>query len=826
MTADDAPEVRRRLAERLDAAGIDPERFIQCRDGEKASVDHSRIPHTAVRGEYGIYATASDRLAILDVDDYGEIEDTAGLDALEELPATLEQESAHGGRHHFYAVEPDADGRLIAARLEDEFGSKNLTPSWGEVRVANQYVVGAGSQLDGCDKDGCAACGREDGGYYSLVADREIATISADTLADVLRADPSLSPDDGDDDPESESRDTPAADADEDAILEFALEHDDKLRKLWNGDYSDYVENGSVDRSKAETALAMKLAFWFGKEEATVARMMDRARTKKWTERTDDSYRESVLSAVDAQTETYEPSTQSTYEAPTMDDDEVDEAAIERNLDILESTTSPTEPAGQLRHRDGCYGYLTGENNDRFERVTNFTLETVSRYDTYEGELLNLRVHPANPTEDAYEVQVHPTVFNDHSSFKEQVVRGRTTRYEPRQYGHRVLNDLRETVGSMAAPLREGTEFLGLSETWDEWVTPDGTLTADGWSDDPDTVYYPKGGSQEGTNSALGQKCALDPEDGADYDADEVASVLSLLPNIRQTERGLPILGWFYAAPLKPLIMDWEGEFNLLLAYGDTGSGKTATIKTFWEAFGADPEPFSASDTSFTVEKHMAESCGMPVWFDEYKPADIDGYRLDRLHRRLREVTTGRVVPKGTADLDEIMLHLRAPVAISGEQQFQEVAVRRRAIMTNLAQAATRPGRRPPGRSPSFAVCPTKIRTGHPATRRAMTFATTPAPTISTSLIATRSFSSGAGSRPAKRRRTSSRTSAPWSRTPSDRGCRRSCSVVCCTVASPRSSMSAKPSPTTTSRQPSTTSSGTSAATDGAASTATSSWSC
>jgi len=688
--SDDTPI--QRITRRLEEAGLDTERFIQCKQGSKKSVDHTQKVAADIDGQYGIYANATDGLAILDIDDYGEFDDTGGMAALAELPPTLEQKSAHDGTHRFYAVEPTPGGRLIAAVFEDEFGVKNPKPTWGEVRVANQYVVGAGSQLDGCDKDGCEECEKDDGGHYTLATDREIATIGADQLVEVLKADANYA--DVDDEPEDEERDAPTLDADDDEILEHALECDDKLNRLWNGDYSDYRGDDGEDRSAAESALAMKLAFWFQGDKSTVERMMDRARTKKWDERDDASYRDSILTAVDAQTEYYDPAKRDHRRPSDFDPEEV-----ERGAEILRSQTGPENPAGELRHVDGKYGYnkriTDDEGGERyvFLPVTNFTLETVEYLKTdQEGELLTLRVHPRSHLEEPYDVRVHPTVFNEPHSFKEEVVRGRTTWFEPRKKpAQNVLNDLRETVGSQDAPRRTGTEFIGLAPEWDEWVAPTGTLTAEGWSDDPKAKYYAKGGDED-HETALGQKWRLTPEDHTDYDPDEIAHLCELLPRTRPTERGLPILGWFYAAPLKPLIHHWEGEFNLLQVYGDTGSGKTSTIQLYWQAFGADPDPFSASDTSFTIEKHMAESSGLPVWFDEYKPADIDDYRLKRLHRRLREVTRERVVAKGQADLSEVTFKLRAPVVFSGEQQINEVAVRRRTIMTNVTQAATLDG--------------------------------------------------------------------------------------------------------------------------------------
>lgn len=308
-----------KIAERLEQAGLGTDRFITCQDGSKASVDHTQHEPSAVQPNYGIYANLNDGLVWLDIDDYDDIDDMSGLQALMSLPPTLEQRSPHGGTHRAYAVKP-ADGRMVAAVLEDEFGTKNPNPSWGEVRAANQYVVGAGSQLDGCDKAGCHTCASPDGGSYALREDRAIAMISAETLVDALAADPQLRQEDETAHPAPEVTDaTVSEDYNVDERLQVALEQDAKLDRLWRGDYSDYREGGDVDRSRAESALAMKLAFWFGGDKRQVRRLMDRANTKKWAERPDESYRASVLEAVDQVTDHYQPGGDGPVSAPAYE---------------------------------------------------------------------------------------------------------------------------------------------------------------------------------------------------------------------------------------------------------------------------------------------------------------------------------------------------------------------------------------------------------------------------------------------------------------------------------------------------------------------------
>lgn len=379
----------------------------------------------------------------------------------------------------------------------------------------------------------------------------------------------------------------------------------------------------------------------------------------------------------------------------------IDWDEVKRGEAILKAQTSPTDPAGELEHRGGHYGYEWIRTDDEgnvvdsgFDIVANFTLETLSILDTFEGTILKLRVDPNHPMEESYEVTVPPKVFNEARTFREEIVRGRTTYFDSSgtsRSTQQVLNDLRRTVGSQNAPQRTGTEFIGLhGDGYDQWVTPNGTLTADGWDNDAEHVFYEKSGDNDDEleSSSLGEKFELGP-DQDEYDADAIAEIMELLPWTRNPERGLPVLGWFYSAPLKPLIHDDRGEFNLLQVAGGTGTGKTSTLEMYYQLFGAAPSPFGCDNTPFTIEKRVSSSCGFPVWLDEYKPTDMSEYKRKQLHNLFRDLSRGASSSKGRPSLGEVIFHYRAPVVFSGEQTVSKPAVRRRTILTQFSSSST-----------------------------------------------------------------------------------------------------------------------------------------
>jgi Bifunctional DNA primase/polymerase, N-terminal. len=187
------------VSDNLEDVGLAADRFISVNDGEKKSVDHDtrysraeNVPGT----NYGIYADEDDQFFILDVDDHkdGEEKSSIALAALDGLPDTLEVKSPHvanegPGGHRLFKLDGD---QTPAELFKQRFGTKNPVPTWGEVVSKNKYCVGAGSQLDGCNKDWCENCETADGGQYLVQTDREVAVVDPEMVIEALNVDPDL----------------------------------------------------------------------------------------------------------------------------------------------------------------------------------------------------------------------------------------------------------------------------------------------------------------------------------------------------------------------------------------------------------------------------------------------------------------------------------------------------------------------------------------------------------------------------------------------------------------------------------------------------------
>ncbi|WP_353634663.1 phage/plasmid primase, P4 family [Halobacterium sp. NMX12-1] len=244
---------RETLASRLRDASLLEKRLIPVEDGGKASkvyhndTRHRRSSFEDVTGNYGVYAGATPDggrwLIDVDIDDYSDDADSDALEAVDDLPDTLTIESPHTdgetGGHRYYYIE----GKDVHESIEGFHGAKNPSLSWGEIRVHNQYVVGPGSQLDGCSKEWCDSCEESDGGHYQIATDARVAEITLADLFEVLQADE----DDGNT-PQTAggvdtSRDTPNADGSASHARAVA-EHYSNIE--------DYLQFGSDDRSESD----------------------------------------------------------------------------------------------------------------------------------------------------------------------------------------------------------------------------------------------------------------------------------------------------------------------------------------------------------------------------------------------------------------------------------------------------------------------------------------------------------------------------------------------------------------------------------------------
>lgn len=170
----------------LEENQVNKERCVKLRDGTKESyTDHTlsqnQYAPREVSGNYGVLAGG--RLLIFDIDLYGEEEiNDEILDFLYQH-FTFTVRTPHGGFHLYYLV-PEG----TAERIKEVLGSYNPEPGGVEVNSRDSYVVGPGSELDGCSKDWCNDCSEPGKGQYQIDWGLPLAELPVDEFLEVAKS--------------------------------------------------------------------------------------------------------------------------------------------------------------------------------------------------------------------------------------------------------------------------------------------------------------------------------------------------------------------------------------------------------------------------------------------------------------------------------------------------------------------------------------------------------------------------------------------------------------------------------------------------------------
>jgi hypothetical protein len=354
------------------------------------------------------------------------------------------------------------------------------------------------------------------------------------------------------------------------------------------------------------------------------------------------------------------------------------------------NTSLEEENGAPIVVEDGKTWYLAGRPRGRYE-LLNFEIGVDSTLQVKRGPL-RARLAATVENGDTFTKAIEPKIFNKKERFDDEILsESFATTFnvpylgpkEGRAHTQDLLDALKMWIHNQDAPERTGVQHMGIHG--DEFVAPSRTLTESGWTDDPDHVYL----EQE-----IGAERRVSLPEDDEFDAAGVSKIIETLPYTRDTERLLPVLGWFYAAPLRPVIesISESGEFNHLSVTGDTGSGKTTTLSYLWRCFGMAGEPFSVDASTFAQLATFSSTNSIPLWFDEYKPSDIRDYKIDKFHDLYRKATRGAFAERGNADKTTTSYKIQAPVVVSGEQSIQGPAERRRSVMTQFRTETTNAG--------------------------------------------------------------------------------------------------------------------------------------
>jgi len=324
-------------------------------------------------------------------------------------------------------------------------------------------------------------------------------------------------------------------------------------------------------------------------------------------------------------------------------------------------------------YEDTCF-YYTVTARGETKTVSSFTLTPTMRVEIEDGEMIFGRAHTdkSNVVEG---LRLPLRAFHS----KKDLIRHLPSADLQWTGSDNNVQGLLRVLARRPVPRRPGATMLGDYKKGDHhlWISPDGAIGKDGFMDPSPVIYVKSGGSLDGRLHYA--SC-----DDATFMAIANA-VFEHLPRLNLPEVIVPIIGWWFATPMKPRFMERVGSFPTLFIWGTQGSGKSSlAIDIFWPLFGVkDADPYSATETEFALLKILTASRSVPVFIDEYKPYDMQRYRLNTLHRYLRRLYRGEVEERGRPDQTVNTYHLQVPLCVAGETRPIEAALLERILTSN-----------------------------------------------------------------------------------------------------------------------------------------------
>jgi len=324
-------------------------------------------------------------------------------------------------------------------------------------------------------------------------------------------------------------------------------------------------------------------------------------------------------------------------------------------------------------YEDTCFYYtVSGRGETRV--VSSFTVDPTMRVELDDGEIVfgRAQTDKGGVVEDL-RLPLH--AFNS----KRDLIRQLPSADLQWTGSDNNVQGLLRILARRPVPRRPGTTMLGDCRRGDVhlWICPEGAISKDGFMDPSPVIYVKSGGS-------LDSRLRYASCDDATF-RDAAHVVFENLPRLNLPEVIVPVLGWWFATPMKPRFMERVGSFPVLFIWGTQGSGKSSlATDIFWPLFGVkDAEPYSATETEFALLKILTASRSVPIFIDEYKPYDMRRQRLNTLHRYLRRLYRGEVEERGRPDQTVNTYHLQVPLCVAGETRPIEAALLERIVTAN-----------------------------------------------------------------------------------------------------------------------------------------------
>ena len=405
-----------------------------------------------------------------------------------------------------------------------------------------------------------------------------------------------------------------------------------------NGMFSDLFEGKWEGRygsqSEADMALALKLAFWTGKDKDQMDRLF--RQSKLFRQKWDESHR----------------SDGTTY----------GEETLSKALEIQEDVYSPNRDSAIFEY-DGRYFRAKG---DQVYPLTNFLVIPVEMVESEDESQLTADLVTAGGT---YRRTMLSTDFTSGQKFKGMLNK---TGIDLGYFGGDAdLELFKVYLADMEWQRKHGVKAAGICQYGGQLVFVSGDMAVDKTASPVEDILQVERWKEIETDILNTEPMTVG----------KLTKAGSFLFSYNEPAKTVPILAWAAGCFVKEHLRMKGIKYPLLFLIGEAGSGKSTTMEKVLLPIFSVSKVYAASQlTKFTLMRISASSNLLPMFLDEFKPSKMDRAHIGALYNHFRDTYDGHAGSRGRMDQQMQSYELLAPMVVAGEESAEEAAIRERSI--------------------------------------------------------------------------------------------------------------------------------------------------
>lgn len=413
-----------------------------------------------------------------------------------------------------------------------------------------------------------------------------------------------------------------------------------------------YFAGPGSDHSASDQALCNMLAFWTGKDPATMDRIFRQSALyrPKWDE-------------------LHDPALGRTYGQMTID------KAIEGTAEVFgkHKKAATGEDIPYFESGNMYWKEIKKTNGDQTAvPISNFILQPIREVEIMETGQIITECRAVNVYKEIKEIKILPADFNTSMKFND-ALDSKSMRFNGSLTD---LQFIKSLLANHIVPRVTGTRTNGFHRVDGQLIYVDAAGIVGG---DSDTIV---------TMADSPIKSSLSAEQP--ITRDEMFEILPSLLNFNTPANATSIIGWSCATFLKEMFRSRDIKMPHLFISGEAGSGKSETIDSLIRPLlGIDTSPINANDqTRYALGLLSNASNNSPILLEEFKPGLMKKDKIQIISDLMRNSYDSHLAIRGLPNnrgKTEI-LTLNAPLLICGEESSDEKANLERAIFCTFGR--------------------------------------------------------------------------------------------------------------------------------------------